>query len=304
MKRVIVLLVLMMLAVTVVAQSANARSGIVVSGSNIIGATPTAIIDGAVELKHLSCTDAEISGTSSKKFVGMTVNNVFVGYITVPDPVIFVGAAGPVPVAANGAFDLNVHFTRPLKWLYVAISVWEEDSNPGKQSVVAEFDHVDDCPTVTVTAPPVVHPHLVTPTPSAAVQAVSLSKVYMTAQRFDHGLMTWRQDNGDIWVLVENGDAFKYPTAIYSGLSEQKVNNPANRIEPILGFGKIWSNFSDIRSALGWPVLPEIGFTSLVRTSNEAQPRIEFTQLDGQILTINKTERGYSWQLLGSMMEF
>jgi murein DD-endopeptidase MepM/ murein hydrolase activator NlpD len=82
-------------------------------------------------------------------------------------------------------------------------------------------------------------------------------------QTYENGLMIWRSDSSDIWVLDNSGFASRYPAAYYGFLpaSFDVGPTPAGRIRPILGFGRVWGNLADVRSRLGWAVDAEQGAT-------------------------------------------
>jgi hypothetical protein len=108
---------------------------------------------------------------------------------------------------------------------------------------------------------------------------------YATAQRYEHGLMIWRADTGDIWALANDGRAFGFPSPTYANLPDNPIfGTPPDRLRPIFGMGKVWGNFQYVRDALGWPTLDELGFNMPVRTTGGTA---YFTQLDGTVIQIN-----------------
>jgi hypothetical protein len=122
--------------------------------------------------------------------------------------------------------------------------------------------------------------------------------VYVTTQQFDSGLMIWRSDNADIWVLVNSQLAYKFVASYYNRLSDNlAVYVPPGRFRPALSFGRIWSNLPMIRAALGYPTLPEIGFKSNVSNYTSASGEaVEFPQLNGTLLVVYRTPSGYRWR--------
>lgn len=108
---------------------------------------------------------------------------------------------------------------------------------------------------------------------------------YATAQRYEHGLMIWRADTGDIWALVNDGRAFGFASSTYANLPDNPIfGNPPGRLRPIFGMGKVWGHYQHVRDALGWPTLDELGFNMPVRTAGSTS---YFTQLDGTVIQIN-----------------
>lgn len=123
---------------------------------------------------------------------------------------------------------------------------------------------------------------------------------YATAQRYEHGLMIWRADTGDIWALVDDGRAFGFPSPTYASLPDNPIfGTPPSRLRPIFGMGKVWGNYPYVRDALGWPTLDELGFNMPVRTSGGTA---YFTQMDGTVIQINNG----TWQRVVplSVLEF
>lgn len=83
-----------------------------------------------------------------------------------------------------------------------------------------------------------------------------------TFQAFENGFMTWRADSGIIWVFLENGNLFAFPSEVYGRLPNTTLYPPlpAGYSLPIQGFKRVYDNFPDIRAALGWGIGGEIGF--------------------------------------------
>jgi LysM repeat protein len=100
-----------------------------------------------------------------------------------------------------------------------------------------------------------------TPTPTPAASVIQLGVSY---QPFEGGFMLWRSDNGNIWVFVESlGQVFLYEPRGYAALPiDRTTPPPQGRVRPDNGFGRVWSNFPDIRSRLGWALMPEMGYMS------------------------------------------
>jgi hypothetical protein len=108
--------------------------------------------------------------------------------------------------------------------------------------------------------------------------------VYATAQRYENGLMIWRSDTGHIWALVNNGQAFNFPATTYASLPDNPIfGDPPSRLRPIFGMGKVWGHYQNVRAALGWPTLNELGFEMPIRTTRSA---VYLTQLDGSVIQI------------------
>jgi len=118
----------------------------------------------------------------------------------------------------------------------------------------------------------------------AAAQTDSYLTVYSTAQRFEGGLMLFRSDTAYIWVLANNGTVQRFPSWRYSRLPDNTVTPPSGHIAPLFGFGKIWGNYASLRNLVGYPVMPELGFSMGIQNINGTY---YLTQLDGTIYQIN-----------------
>ena len=105
-----------------------------------------------------------------------------------------------------------------------------------------------------------VTPALAGPSPSA-----SNTNVYLTAQRFDRGIMIYRADTGYIWAVFDDGTTYGFPSISYGALPDNPIfDGPTYRPRPINGFGRVWGNHDWVRSKLGWAILPEYGFSARI----------------------------------------
>ena len=81
----------------------------------------------------------------------------------------------------------------------------------------------------------------------------------ITVQTFERGRMMWWSETGSIWVLnADNGQALHYDLFSYGTLPDNPVTEspPAGRVRPVMGFGKVWGHFPEVRQMLGWAVAP------------------------------------------------
>ena len=122
--------------------------------------------------------------------------------------------------------------------------------------------------------------------PSTVPNQPSYAYVSGTHQEFENGMMIWRADTGDIWVLFYNGNrqAIRYSASFYGSLSNT-VNvgtTPPNRIRPILGFGRVWSSVADVRTRLGWAI------------GGEQFAQISFSD-PGGTLSVYREPRSWLW---------
>ena len=108
--------------------------------------------------------------------------------------------------------------------------------------------------------------------------------VYSTGQYFQNGVMLWRSDTGHIWVIGHNGQVLNFPASSYSGLSDNPPLSGVAGNRPVLGFGKVWSNFAQVRDLIGPAIYPEVGFFMRIRTEGDT---LYLTQSNGIVYQIN-----------------
>jgi hypothetical protein len=82
-------------------------------------------------------------------------------------------------------------------------------------------------------------------------------------QEFQYGFMAWvpgTSDNGQIYVFYVNGTYKRFPDTWIEGTdaaSGGETPPEANLLEPVRGFGKVWRDNLDVRTALGWATAAE-----------------------------------------------
>jgi len=82
-------------------------------------------------------------------------------------------------------------------------------------------------------------------------------------QTFDNGVMIWRGDTQQIYVIYKDrtwqvfSDTFKEGQAE----SDPSINVPGGKLQPIRGFGKIWRDNPGMRDKLGWATAKESGYS-------------------------------------------
>ncbi len=103
------------------------------------------------------------------------------------------------------------------------------------------------------------------PLPTALV-----SQIQVAEQSFEHGRMFWLQPTQTIWVMINaegsltNGVWMEFEDTFVEGDPEDdpSLTPPANLLQPIRGFGRIWREDPEIKAALGWATGPEYGFVT------------------------------------------
>ncbi len=79
-------------------------------------------------------------------------------------------------------------------------------------------------------------------------------------QRFEHGLMVWREDTRTITIFYTDDQSWQvYPDTFEEGEPERDptLYPQHNLVQPVRGFGKIWRVQPDVRERLGWALEKE-----------------------------------------------
>ncbi|MFH1086432.1 MAG: hypothetical protein V1772_11815, partial [Chloroflexota bacterium] len=79
---------------------------------------------------------------------------------------------------------------------------------------------------------------------------------------FQGGLMLWRQDALQVYVLYNNGtwQAFADTWTSADPETDPGIVPPTGFYQPRRGFGKVWRNHVPVRTTLGWATTEERGF--------------------------------------------
>jgi hypothetical protein len=92
--------------------------------------------------------------------------------------------------------------------------------------------------------------------------------VDMAVQPFERGLMFWRQDERQIYVLQEDGSWHAHADTWAEGQPDRDpaLVPPKGLYQPVRGFGVVWREELDGPEApVGWATAPEHSFASLVQ---------------------------------------
>jgi hypothetical protein len=83
-------------------------------------------------------------------------------------------------------------------------------------------------------------------------------------QTFEGGVMVWRQDAGEVYILFPPGDWYAITDTWAEGQpeSDPSIVPPEGRLQPVRGFGKVWRSEGWVRERLGWAVEAERGSTA------------------------------------------
>lgn len=107
-------------------------------------------------------------------------------------------------------------------------------------------------------------------------------------QSFERGFMIWRSDNGEISMYVgsTSGNQRSFPASSYGRLPDRPIATPPlpGLLAPQFGFGKLWGNYPDVQSSLGWATTPEVGYATTVSRVNNL---FDFTLPDGRRVRVD-----------------
>ena len=121
-------------------------------------------------------------------------------------------------------------------------------------------------------------------------------------QRFEGGLMVWLAATQQIFVLFsdQGSPAWEvYPDTFAEGVpdSDDSIVPPAERLQPVRGFGLVWRENDDVRSRLGWALEPELGYDGIIQATGTAENETIYLRVrDGGILSIDPGGEG--WDIL------
>lgn len=122
-------------------------------------------------------------------------------------------------------------------------------------------------------------------------------------QRFENGFMIWLGSTREI-VIVYNDDQtprwLRVPDQYTEDqpASDETIQPPADRFQPIRGFGLVWRNNPRTRERLGWAIEPELSYDGIVQTVGltDTDRLIYMRTRDGGILELSAN--GSAWQIL------
>ena len=95
------------------------------------------------------------------------------------------------------------------------------------------------------------------------------STTWVAEEAFQNGWMLWREDNDKIYVVYDWGSWETYPNMWRNGdpyFSCPDADTPdESPPTPVMGFGKTWCTYPDLRQRLGWAIKAEDGFDATVQ---------------------------------------
>jgi hypothetical protein len=77
-------------------------------------------------------------------------------------------------------------------------------------------------------------------------------------QLFQNGMMIWREDTREIWVISNNSTTLQvFEDEYVDGEADPSDTPPNSFFVPKRGFGKLWAQLGGQKSELGWATAPE-----------------------------------------------
>ncbi len=127
----------------------------------------------------------------------------------------------------------------------------------------------------------------------------------MAEQAFERGTMFWASTR-EIYALAR--DPFNgVPNMFWKLLdqwqegmpeSDPSMTGPENALQPVRGFGLAWRTSDQVRSALGWAVSPEAGYTGVVQ---QFERGVMLTTQGGAVYALAGSGAGASGQYIGPL---
>jgi hypothetical protein len=132
------------------------------------------------------------------------------------------------------------------------------------------------------------------PSPAACPNAESRASA-AAEQPFERGTMVWLGTDDLILILFNDHSWLSVEDTWKEGQleSDPSIKPPADRYQPIRGFGKVWREAGDIRQQLGWALSPELGFDTIIQDqrSSEGIPEIIFVKFfNGMVAALTKRD--------------
>lgn len=84
---------------------------------------------------------------------------------------------------------------------------------------------------------------------------------FSAEEGFQHGAMLWRQNNGAIYAIYNDGKWDSFADTFVTGSDpDYACGAAASPPSPRRGFSKVWCNHETVRTKLGFAIEPEIGY--------------------------------------------
>lgn len=119
---------------------------------------------------------------------------------------------------------------------------------------------------------------------------------------FQTGMMIWRGDTKQIYVLSNTSQGAVYPDTWAGGTITYGETPAAGLVLPQNGFGWLWTKNSGVRAMLGWGTAAEQGYNAQAQEgADSATPSITVTYVslpDGRVVRIANQGAQITWQFI------
>jgi hypothetical protein len=109
-------------------------------------------------------------------------------------------------------------------------------------------------------------------------------------QPFEGGVMVWFEATDSIYVFYKDARWQRFDDAWSEdqAQSDPAFIPPAERFQPIRGFGKVWRENLNVRELLGWALGPELAFDSMIQQSTaiDESTIIFLATFNGQVFAL------------------
>jgi len=124
-------------------------------------------------------------------------------------------------------------------------------------------------------------------------------------QPFENGFMIWLAHSGDVWVFPNSSNLppwLHLGEANYAGFPDAPTQQPpANRVQPVNAFGRVWHNLKDfngtsLSKTLGWATAGETGYTATYQLWGRTSHVHQYLSLpDGRVVDAYSGLAGFFW---------
>jgi hypothetical protein len=92
----------------------------------------------------------------------------------------------------------------------------------------------------------------------------TVHETWTAVERFERGVMLWREDQRMIYVLANDGTWRKIADTWIEGMPQYACSDvpPAGLVKPQRGFGLVWCTTPGMKSLVGWALEEEHGITT------------------------------------------
>lgn len=134
------------------------------------------------------------------------------------------------------------------------------------------------------------HEYFFEPAPDSCPAGVPIASA-AAEQPFEGGVMIWLEESDSVIVFFEDGrwQRFEDTWSEDQPESDPSLAPPAERFQPIRGFGKVWRERTPVREALGWALGVELAYEATVQDQASTADRPDITYLqtyNGQVYAL------------------